>query len=971
MSAEGYNATQPEHTMATSRTQQIHLDVDGNDRGDGSAAHPVATPRRAQLLARRATGPVHVVVHAGVYELEETLVFTPADNGQRWSAATGCKPVFSGGRRLGGWSVSTQAGQTAWTIDLPEVRDKSWNFTQLWVDGQRRSRPRLPRTGFYRFSGVDGLPDTGFSWLKGPDRAEYPEGTISRFRNLDDVTIVAYQLWFDTHLRVRELDETRRLVRFHGPSLGSLRDEGGQFARFVLINVAEALSQPGEWYLDRPSGRLTYLPHAGERPETVSVVAPRLEQLIRFQGTRTGLVSEVVLENIGLEHNEWSRLPTNCGTIQAAFDVPGAVLFDQAERCVLYGCELAHCAGYGVEMLAGSSGNVIAACTIRDLGAGAVKIGHEELQVHDGAVGRAFRAERLRPMAATVADCHLHDGGHVYPSAIGVWIGNAGGNRIQHNHIHHFSYTGISFGWTWGYQQTRTWDNRIDWNYIHHINHERLLSDNGGIYSLGVQPGSTVIGNHLHDIACYHYGGWGLYPDEGSSGITYRDNCVHDVQYCGFSVHYGRFLTVKNNIFATMDKAMLNPGRADLSCGIIFERNLTWFDRDNLKSDADWHPELCATKRNLVWNAGSGGVHWHQGSLANEQAVGRWVDSIEADPLFVDPRSGDFALRADSPALQLGFRPFDWRKAGVRTRRRLSSTWRGYRLPASPVKGVAVARIEHGELVVSDGQVELPMKVILSNPSNRRVKGVWRIRMGDRSIRPIVEPSPQIVADLAAGGEVVRELRVRIPAGQGRQWLQVVGDERTCFSAAIPLVIPVEVRMARTVAGLKPAVGLDIGIVHAGASILSGSAAVVGSALVVDLTVRDAAMRLDRVNPWLGASVELFLAPEPAIGVSTRPTQLILIPADAHGPAEVRRAGGDSPPSSDWSIEAVEGGWHARLRIDLASVDIANDAKRFRFDLICNAASPVAGQNFLKLARWGSLGNFSNTLGLARIILEG
>jgi hypothetical protein len=39
--------------------------------------------------------------------------------------------------------------------------------------------------------------------------------------------------------------------------------------------------------------------------------------------------------------------------------------------------------------------------------------------------------------------------------------------------------------------------------------------------------------------------------------------------------------------------------------------------------------------------------------------------SVEADPLFADPRSGDFALRADSPAN--GFKPFDWRKAGVRT----------------------------------------------------------------------------------------------------------------------------------------------------------------------------------------------------------------------------------------------------------------------------------------------------------------
>ena len=647
---------------AMSRHTQIHLAPNGNDRGNGSAENPFATPRRAQLAARKAKGLAQVIIHGGIYELAAPLVFTPADSGQRWSAAPGTRPVFSGGRRLTGWAVGELQGRTAWVLDLPDVRDGAWFFTQLWVDGQRRHRPRLPKVGFHRFSGLDGQPDSGLSGGNGPDRAEYPEGSLARFRNLADVQVVAYQLWVDIHLRIREIDEPRRIVQFHTRSPRSLRDEGGKFARFVLINVAEALSEPGEWYLDRATGTLTYLPLPGETPDSVTVVAPRLPELVRYQGSRTKPVAGVVIENLGFQHCEWSRTPDNCGASQAACDVPGAVLFERAEHCVLYGCELAHVAGYGVEMLAGCHGNVIAAGTIRDLGAGAVKIGHEELRPHDPGVGTALNQTRrwLRPMAATVADCHLHDGGHVYPSAIGVWIGNAGQNRIQHNQIHHFAYTGISLGWSWGYAPTRAWDNRIERNHIHHINHQRLLSDNGGIYALGIQSGSTVIGNHLHDIACYHYGGWGLYPDEGSSGMVWQDNLVHHVQYCGFSMHYGRFLTVRNNIFAVMDREMLNPGRADLSCGLLFERNLTWFDRDNLKQEADWNPQLCATRRNLVWNAGTGGVRWPLGSLRAENAAGRWVDSVEADPLFADPYSGDFTLRADSPALALGFQPFDW-----------------------------------------------------------------------------------------------------------------------------------------------------------------------------------------------------------------------------------------------------------------------------------------------------------------------
>jgi hypothetical protein len=38
---------------------------------------------------------------------------------------------------------------------------------------------------------------------------------------------------------------------------------------------------------------------------------------------------------------------------------------------------------------------------------------------------------------------------------------------------------------------------------------------------------------------------------------------------------------------------------------------------------------------------------------------------VIADPLFVSPETGDWTLRPESPALKLGFTPFDWRKAGV------------------------------------------------------------------------------------------------------------------------------------------------------------------------------------------------------------------------------------------------------------------------------------------------------------------
>jgi len=953
---------------------KIHISPNGSDRGDGSLKRPFATPRHAQRQARKSKK--QIIVGDGIYELESTLVFTPADSGQRWSAAAGAKPVFSGGRTLTGWVVTTHEGVPAWIMDLPDVRKGDWYFTQLWVNGQRRERPRHPREGFFRFTGVDGAPDTGFMWGTGPDRAEYPEGSIKNFKNLGDVSLITYQLWFDTHHRIKSLNEKRLLAHFHTNSLGSLRDESGDFARFFLKNVGEELAEPGEWYLDRAAGRLTYLPLPGETPESVTVVAPRLQELVRIEGSRTKAAADIIFENLGFEHNEWSRPKENSGTMQAAFDVPGAIILERAERCVFYGCEIAHIAGYGVEMLAGSHGNIVASSTIHDLGGGAVKIGHESLVVHEDTIGVNFTPPEYwhRPMAATVADCHLHDGGHVYPSSVGVFIGNSGQNRIQHNEIRHFAYTGISLGWSWFWEKTRTSDNRIESNHIHHINYNRVLSDNGGIYTLGVQAGTTLIGNHIHDIACYHYGGWGIYPDQGSSNMLIQDNLVHHVQYAGFAVHAARFLTVRNNIFAVMEKDMLAPGRTDMGRGQVFERNLTWFDRDNLKPDVNWAPSLVRTKNNLIWNAGTGGVRWHQGSLEKENAMGRWLDSLEADPLFADPRGADFSLREDSPAFGLGFRPFDWRKAGVRHGARRPLAWTDYHLPAAPQKSLALAYIKTESVKTVGDIIEASLEVSLWNPSPGRVRGRWTLRADDGS-KVTVKPGPKLEADLAPGASVVRKVQVRLLSGSGRRWLIAAGDERVSFSAAQVVILPEVVSIPRLPPGSSAelSTGLDLDINSTGTPILTGRAAIIGDSIALDFTVRDETSRVNPRAPWLGASLEIFAAPEPDPNPKSTfteyPSQLVIYPPGEHGPAEVRSCTGRELPSRDWDITAVEGGWRARVQIPFTAFNISPTAKSFRMDYICNCNSPVPGQNHIRLTRWGDLSSCFDLNSLARVVI--
>lgn len=951
------------------------------DRSDG----PLATPGAALLAARRVGAETResarVVVSGGCYEMAQPLVFTPEDNGQVWSAAPGAKPVFSGGRLLTGWQVGKHRGQVCWTLDLPDVCRGEWAFTQLWVNGERRPRTRLPKSGFYNFSGLDGQADSGFTFAHGPVRAAYRPGDIQAFRNLDDVSLVAYQLWFDTHHRIQALDEAAHIVHFCQPSLGSLLEKDGEFARYALFNVFEGLSDPGEWHLDRVLGRLYYLPLPGESAEQTQVVAPRLPELVRFQSSSDTAVAGVRLENLVLTHNEWSRGKDNVGAVQAAIDVPGAVVFDRAERCVLYGCEIAHCAGYGVEMLTGSHANVLAACTIRDLGGGGVKIGHESLVVHEAAVGRSFipEARWYRRMAATVVDCRIHGGGHVYASAIGVWIGNAGENRIQHNEIHHFNYTGISFGWIWGYDPgSRGFDNRIENNHIHHINHSGLLSDNGGIYSLGLQPGSVVAGNHIHDIACHTYGGWGLYPDEGSSGILYRDNCVHDVKECGLCVHYGRFLTIRNNLFARLGRDILGLGREELSCGNVFEGNVLWFDRGNLGARADRDASTHATRRNLIWNAAPEGVKWPLGSLAAEQDSGRWLESLEQDPLFADPTGGDFTLRADSPALALGFAPFDWRAAGPRTTPLRPVSFADYALPAADPLAAAVARVDKIEVEAAGAGHRVEATIVVRNVSSCLAAGEYRIVL--KAANPVVGewPLDRFSVALPPGEEAARPISFSMPPDIKTAWLMILGDERTLFSGAVLVRKPcaVEIPELPVRAGEDACLdragddGNSFGIVHAGRTILAARVAVAGECLLLTADIADPHPCPDACHPWNASSVELFLSPDGDPACKVKPAQFFMLPPANGDGGSIRAATGETPKATTFRAWTTAEGWAFTLALPLAAQGVAMPAKVFRFDLICNTNSPVAGQNLLHLPVWGMANDHADARLLARATIS-
>ncbi len=114
---------------------------------------------------------------------------------------------------------------------------------------------------------------------------------------------------------------------------------------------------------------------------------------------------------------------------------------------------------------------------------------------------------------------------------------------------------------------------KIEDNHIHDLG-KGWLSDFGAIYTLGVQPGTVIRGNHIHDIKASRYGGSGIYLDEGSSEILVENNLCYRFTEAPFAQHYGRENIVRNNIFAFGDLCAIKWGVFEKHAAFILERNI-------------------------------------------------------------------------------------------------------------------------------------------------------------------------------------------------------------------------------------------------------------------------------------------------------------------------------------------------------------------------------------------------------------
>ena len=644
-----------------------------------------------------------VRVKPGHYALRETLVFTPADSGTKDAPVSWVgegEAVIAGGTEIKGW---TQDAPGVWSAAIPAAPDgRPAYFEQLWVNGRRADRARLPNTGYFNIRRPAIAPDPA---VKGRyvENATITNTEVAVLADLPKDELPYAQMcvvhkWSFARRILREVDAMTTdglTVRTWSPSPWNRWQNWNEKETLVHFeNVRTAFDAPGEWFYDVKAAKVLYRPLPGEDMAKATIVAPsaKISQLVAFRGDpdKGAYVHDVSFRNITFAHSDVTPSsgtairaehlavkfvggglgPTESWQHQAASGSDGAVTLQGAQRISFEGCRVRNTGNYAMRFNDGCTSNRVVGCTLFDLGAGGVWMGSGVGHVAKGETMKRRVIKTLAPRSTAfnlIDNCTIRQGGRFNPEGTGVAYTHVSDSKVLHCEIHDFFYTGVSVGWTWGFQGSIAQRNEIAFNKIYDLG-KGIMSDMGGVYTLGTSYGTTVHDNVVHDVWSYSYGGWALYTDEGSEGIVMERNLCWNTTDGGFHQHYGAGCIIRNNVFAW--NKMLGAVRMarqvvqDIPCTLNFVNNIVLVREGPLVGRGP--RGVGGVWANNLWWDVSGkpeldGLDWEKWAACGKETGGKY-----ADPQFEDAAGYDFRLKSTSPAFALGFKAWDFTQAGLR-----------------------------------------------------------------------------------------------------------------------------------------------------------------------------------------------------------------------------------------------------------------------------------------------------------------
>ncbi|TKC02734.1 L-rhamnose mutarotase [Pedobacter cryotolerans] len=568
----------------TSTATDIYVSSKGNDYNVGSKEKPLATLHSALRKARelrRLKDPtiqngIKIYVENGVYQLSEPIVLRPEDSGTKESRTeiinlSNQKVIFSGGITLKGWKKVTsnvaglpkKAIGKIWSVDLPSPGGQNLLFRQLWVNDKKAIRAK-DKNG-------DSMGRI-LSWDAKNQTCKIPLGQNINVAAMAGMEMIIHQWWAIANLRIKSakviekaieltfMQPESRIQSEHPWPAPWISAKTGNSA-FYLTNSIQFLDEPGEWFEDLRNQKLYYWPRNGEQTSTVKAVVPQLETLLKIEGTIDHPVQYITFRGISFQHSTWLRpskeghVPHQAGMYMLdayKLKIPGtadkatlenqawvgrpasAVLLNYANNTLFENCRFEHFASTGLDLNKGTTENIVRGSLFKDIGGSGILVGtfsDEATEVH-----LPYNPKDLREVATnnTIENNLITDVTNEDWGAVGIGAGYVSDLKIINNEINEVNYSGISMGWGWTKTPNVMKNNLISANKIHHYG--KKMYDVAGIYMLSAQPESQIVNNAIFDIydATYahlpdHW--FYIYTDEGSSGITIKNNYTPAQKY--------------------------------------------------------------------------------------------------------------------------------------------------------------------------------------------------------------------------------------------------------------------------------------------------------------------------------------------------------------------------------------------------------------------------------------------------------
>lgn len=414
------------------------------------------------------------------------------------------------------------------------------------VDGESQTLARYPNTGFLKVTKAEKIGFVPRDHMARPDGScpacsskeeriqcnygekefEYQEGgtwstdhaelkqKYQLWKAESDIWTGGYFCWdwADDNCAIETLEETDNGIRMTGKQPSRYGVKGG---KYYAYNLLCEIDSPGEWYLDRETGKL-YLYPTKDISESNIELSMQAKPLVVMNE-----VSNVQWQKITFSKSNGHGIQmTNCESCTIA----GCEFSDLGQRAVFMGDP------ENIHINTGSDGghnNMVTSCDITRVGQGGVYVGG----------GNRYQ---LEPGNNVVQNCDISDFSvtkRTYSPAVEL-VGC--GNTAQRNRIYDAPHTAIMYAGN---------DMNILGNEIFDVCYE--TADVGAIYSVRSWSYHRAIikNNYIHDmISKSGLGSAAVYIDDLGSGATITENLMVDIPGLTTLIGGGRDNIITNNI---------------------------------------------------------------------------------------------------------------------------------------------------------------------------------------------------------------------------------------------------------------------------------------------------------------------------------------------------------------------------------------------------------------------------------------